>query len=289
MRRRLVRCVAALDFLEGSPARYLYTSGRPGRCNPRDVDCLYFSETEDVADLEYRRRFAGIRAATEPRLTFFAQRHRERHQTRPIESAIDAPEVLYRPQQQARADDEHDREPDFGGDEYSPDENDAARWQCGRRSPSTRNQVAGFTVPAPAETELNALLDNWGERIGADGHVPVKHPSLEPDHTLQLQPLQDAIVGNAGRSIWVLQAAVGFLLLIVCANLANLVMAHADSRRREFIVRAALGASRGRLIRQRITEGVLVSGTGGYSVCGSPVRAVRRGTGARSTSTAIPP
>lgn len=73
MRRRLVRCVAALDFLEGSPPRYLYTSGRPGRCNPRDVDCLYFSETERVADLEYRRRFAGIAAATEPRLTFFAQ------------------------------------------------------------------------------------------------------------------------------------------------------------------------------------------------------------------------
>ena len=43
MRRRLVRCVAALDFLDGSPPRYLYTSGRPGRCNPRDVDCLYFS------------------------------------------------------------------------------------------------------------------------------------------------------------------------------------------------------------------------------------------------------
>ena len=73
MRRRLVRCVAALDFLDVSPPRYLYTSGRPGRCNPRDVDCLYFSETERVADLEYRRRFAGVGTATEPRLTYFAQ------------------------------------------------------------------------------------------------------------------------------------------------------------------------------------------------------------------------
>lgn len=73
MRRRLVRCVAALDFLEGSPPRYLYTSGRAGRCNPRDVDCLYFSETERVADLEYRRRFSGLGAATEPQLTFFAE------------------------------------------------------------------------------------------------------------------------------------------------------------------------------------------------------------------------
>lgn len=72
MRRRLVRCVAALDFLEGMPPRFLYTSGRPGRCNPRGVDCLYFSETERVADLEYRRRFAGV-APAEPRLTFSAQ------------------------------------------------------------------------------------------------------------------------------------------------------------------------------------------------------------------------
>jgi hypothetical protein len=75
MRRRLARCVAALDFLEGSPPKYLYTSGRPGRGNPRDVDCLYFSETERVADLEYRRRFAGVGAATEPRLMFFAEVH----------------------------------------------------------------------------------------------------------------------------------------------------------------------------------------------------------------------
>jgi hypothetical protein len=73
MRRRLVRCVAALDFLESNPPRYLYTSGRPGRCNPRSVDCLYFSETERVAELEYRRRFVDVAAATEPRLTFFAQ------------------------------------------------------------------------------------------------------------------------------------------------------------------------------------------------------------------------
>ena len=119
----------------------------------------------------------------------------------------------------------------------------------------------GITAEA-AEAELTALLDNWRERVGADGHVPVRHPSDAPDHTLEMRPLQDAIVGNAGRSIWVLQGAVGFLLLIVCANLANLVMAHADSRRREFVVRTALGASRGRLLRQRITEGVLISGAG---------------------------
>jgi predicted permease len=121
-----------------------------------------------------------------------------------------------------------------------------------------RDGVAQETAAA----ELNTLLDNWRTRVGGDGHVPLRHPAAMGDHTLQLRPLKDAVVGNAGRSIWVLQAAVGFLLLIVAANLANLVMAHRDARRREFVVRAALGASRGRLLRQRITEGLLVSGAG---------------------------
>ena len=120
----------------------------------------------------------------------------------------------------------------------------------------------GVTAEA-AQTELNSLLKNWGERVGTKDHVPTNGPVRPADHILQLRPLQDAIVGNATRSIWVLQAAVGFVLLIVCANLGNLVMAHAGSRRREFVVRAALGASRGRLLRQTMTEGVLLSGAGG--------------------------
>lgn len=114
-----------------------------------------------------------------------------------------------------------------------------------------------------AQTELGALLENWGDRAGTRDHVPTNHPLRSGDHTLQLQSLQDAIVGNASRPIWVLQAAVGFVLLIVCANLANLVMARAGSRRREFVLRTALGASRGRLLRQSLTEGAVLSVAGG--------------------------
>src|SRR5262249_11625255 len=131
-----------------------------------------------------------------------------------------------------------------------------------------------------AQTELSAFLENWGDRVGTTDHVPTNRPLRAIDHTLQLRALQDAIVGNARRPIWVLQAAVGFVLLIVCANLANLVMARAGSRRREFVLRAALGARRGRLLRQSVTEGAVLAGAGGIlglwlaSACGrAPFRA----------------
>ncbi len=107
-------------------------------------------------------------------------------------------------------------------------------------------------TPEQAQAELSAIQSRIAER----------NPELQ-DLGAFLVPLQETLVGNIRQALTLMLAAVGFVLLIVCVNLANLMLARAPLRRREFAIRMALGATRGRLITQVLTESLMLALVGG--------------------------
>ena len=117
----------------------------------------------------------------------------------------------------------------------------------------------GVSIPQ-ANADLDTMIAEW-RALSGNKHAPQRTPTFQ--HLIQMEPLKSDMVGSIATALWVLQGAVGFVLLIACANLANLMLARAESKQREFAIRSVLGAGRWRLVRQFLTEGVLLALIGG--------------------------
>ena len=113
-----------------------------------------------------------------------------------------------------------------------------------------------------SEAEADAELTVLARQVAAV--YPRDYPK---QFTVRVASLADVVVGNFRATLWMVMAAVGLLLLIGCGNVANLLLARATAREKEFALQAALGASRGRIIRQLLLESLLLASGGGALGC----------------------
>jgi predicted permease len=148
-------------------------------------------------------------------------------------------------------------------------------WTAFQLDPNSTDQ--GHFFRAAARLNPGVTLDQAAAKLKLSANdFRTKFPtSLGKDETFTVKTFQEALVQNVRSSLLVLLGAVSFVLVIACANVANLLLVRATARKREMAIRSAIGAGRGRIVRQLLTESVVLSLIGGTLGLGLGVAAIR--------------